>query len=95
MMMPKIRRAFSPEFRLESAQLVVDQQYRIREGAKDESRSSAQEIVLNDPEALLLQSDGSLLIVDGGNAQVIRLLSDGTIEHFAGRAPMEPEAETI
>ena len=55
----------------------------------DESRSSAQEIVLNDPEALLLQSNGSLLIVDGGNARVIRMLSDGTIEHFAGRVPLE------
>jgi len=29
----KTRRTFSPEFRLESAQLVVDQNYRIREAA--------------------------------------------------------------
>ncbi len=29
----KSRRAFSPELRLESAQLVVDQQYSIREAA--------------------------------------------------------------
>ena len=31
--MPKTRRTFSPEFRLESAQLVVDQQYSVREAA--------------------------------------------------------------
>jgi|GEM_PF-2687693 len=29
------RRTFSPEFRLESAQLVVDQRYSIREAAQD------------------------------------------------------------
>jgi sugar lactone lactonase YvrE len=55
----------------------------------EQSHSNMQEVVLNDPEALLLQSDGSLLIVDGGNARVIRLRSDGTIEHFAGRVPVE------
>ena len=59
------------------------------QGIPDKSPGSAQENVLDDPEALLLQSDGSLLIVDGGNAQVIRLRADGTIEHFAGRAPAE------
>ncbi len=32
-MSKKSRRAFSPELRLESAQLVVDQQYGIREAA--------------------------------------------------------------
>jgi transposase len=32
-MKSKSRRTFSPEFRLESAQLVVDQQYSIREAA--------------------------------------------------------------
>ncbi|HIE87866.1 MAG TPA: transposase [Pseudomonadales bacterium] len=32
-MSKKSRRAFSPELRLESAQLVVDQQYSIREAA--------------------------------------------------------------
>ncbi len=55
----------------------------------DQSHTNAQEVILNDPEALLLQSDGSLLIVDGGNARVIRLRSDGTIEHYAGRVPEE------
>jgi transposase len=33
MMNKKSRRTFSPEFRLESAQLVVDQQYSVREAA--------------------------------------------------------------
>lgn len=32
-MKPRTRRTFSPEFRLESAQLVVDQNYSIREAA--------------------------------------------------------------
>lgn len=49
--------------------------------------ADAQEVVLNDPEALLLQTDGSLLIVDGGDARVIRLRADGTTEHYAGRTP--------
>lgn len=54
---------------------------------QDQSHLNVQEGVLSDPEALLLQADDSLLIVDGGNARVIRLHSDGAIEHFAGRVP--------
>jgi hypothetical protein len=52
----------------------------------DQRPSNMQSVVLDDPEALFPQSDGSLLIVDGGNARVIRLRSDGAIEHFAGRS---------
>lgn len=42
-------------------------------------------IVLNDPEAMLALSDGSLLILDGDNHRVIRIRHDGLAEHFAGK----------
>lgn len=58
-------------------------------GTLDPGHANARKVVLDDPEALLLQSDGSLLIVDGGHTRVIRLRSDGTVEHFAGRAQLE------
>lgn len=53
----------------------------------NEGLPDAQETVLNDPEAVLLKPDGSLLLVDGGSARVIRLTPEGAIEHFAGRMP--------
>lgn len=46
---------------------------------------------LDDPEAMLLRADGSLLVVDSGNARVVRLDPDGTVGNFAGRS-LIPEA---
>jgi len=40
---------------------------------------------LNDPENLILRSDGSILITDGGNGRVRMMKPNGLVETFAGR----------
>ncbi|MGI9318800.1 MAG: hypothetical protein ACR2QW_15840 [bacterium] len=60
---------------------------RTSQSIQDRGQPNMQSVVLNDPEALLPQSDGSLLIVDGGAARVMRIRADGSIEHYAGQEP--------
>jgi len=54
--------------------------------------ANARTAPLNDPENLLLRSDGSLLVTDGDNRRVLRVNPEGTVEIFAGRgaAPSDP-----
>ena len=40
---------------------------------------------LNDPEDVLATVSGDLLVSDGGNGRVLRILSNGIVELVAGR----------
>ena len=40
---------------------------------------------LNDPENLVVLSDGTVLITDGDNGRVVALEADGSLHRFAGQ----------
>jgi sugar lactone lactonase YvrE len=58
--------------------------------ADEERAASAQ---LNDPEHLLVRSDGSLLITEGDNFRVLIIRPDGRVWSFAGRGSLEQAGE--
>lgn len=44
---------------------------------------------LNDPENLMVLDDGSMIIVEGANARIIRVMPDGIVRHVAGTGARE------
>jgi len=56
--------------------------------------AKASEAPLNDPEGLLLRSDGTLIVNDGRNRRILEITAGGTVLNFAGRGwPRAPESE--
>lgn len=47
--------------------------------------TEALEAPMNDPEGILVLSDGSMLVADGDNGRVLRVSPQGTLHTFAGR----------
>ena len=51
--------------------------------------SRAQGSALNDPENIIVRSDGSIIITEGDNGRVIQITRNGIIRLLAGRSDTE------